>query len=138
MSLLTASDFETHIYPELRTAIDRGNTALLQEAIASAESEARGYLSRFDRVALFSKTGTERDSALVMFTKDMAVWHFIILANPNTDMELRKTRYDDALRWLRGIQRGETSPEGWPLPEPEVEASDIIVISSAPKRSTRY
>lgn len=135
--MVTPEDFNTHLYAELIDAITRNDEDILNDAIASAEGEASGYLSRFDVDTILSKTLDDRDPTLLMYLKDMAVWHFITLANPNTDMELRKTRYDDALRWLKGIQSGKIVPKGWP-PATE-EGSDIFFhVSSAPIRPTRW
>jgi phage gp36-like protein len=137
--MVTINDFNTHMYPELIDVISRENNTILNEAINAAEGEARGYLSRYDRAALFSATGTDRDSTLLMYLKDMAVWHFIVVANPNTDLEFRKERYDNALAWLKGIQAGKIVPEDWPEPtvEPAEDAS-FFVVSSRPKRDTNY
>ena len=135
--MVTALDFNTHLFAELIAAIDRNDEDILNDAIASAEGEASGYLSRFDLDVLLGALGGDRDATLLMYLKDMAVWHFITLANPNTDLEFRKTRYDDALRWLRGIQSGKIIPRNWPLASGEAEEL-FFHVSSAPKRPTRW
>jgi len=135
--MVTPLDFKTHLFAELISAIDRNDEDILNDAIASAEGEASGYLSRFDLDALLGAIDGDRDATLLMYLKDMAVWHFITLANPNTDLEFRKTRYDDALRWLRGIQSGKIVPRGWPLATGEAEEK-FFHVSSAPKRPTRW
>ena len=135
--MVTPLDFNTHLYAELIEAIDRNDEDILNDAIASAEGEAMGYLSRFDVDVLFAAMDDDRDATLLMYLKDMAVWHFITLANPNTNMELRKTRYDDAIQWLKGIQSGKIVPRGWP-PATEEGADSYFHVSSAPKRPTRW
>lgn len=135
--MVEPEDFNTHMYAELIEAIDRNDQDILNDAIASAEGEAAGYLSRFDTDVLLGAVDPDRDPTLLMYLKDMAVWHFITLANPNTDIEFRKTRYDDALRWLKGIQAGKIVPKGWPLATEDGE--DLFFhVSSAPKRPTRW
>jgi len=136
--MLLAADFKTHLYPELQTAIDRGDASLLDTAIASAEGEAKSYLSRFDITDLFGKSGSARDDTLLMFLKDLAIWHFIILANPNTDMQLRKTRYDDALSWLGKIQQGKLVPVGWLAADATTGENTYFHMTSAAKRETRF
>ena len=135
--MVTEDDFKTHLYAELINAIDRNDVGILQDAIEAAEGEAKGYLSRFDVDALFDAVEDDRDPTLLMYVKDLAVWHFITLANPNTDLEFRKTRYDDAVRWLKGIQAGKIVPQGWPSATAEGEDS-FFHVSSAPKRPTRW
>lgn len=136
--MVTPEDFNTHMYEELIDAISREDEDVLNDAIASAEGEAMGYLSRFDIDTLFSKMDDARDQTLLMRVKDMAVWHFITLANPNTDIEFRKTRYEEALTWLKGIQAGKIVPKGWPPAVTEDEESSFFHVSSAPKRPTRW
>ena len=135
--MVTPEDFNTHMYPELIDAISREDDEVLMDAIASAEGQAMGYLSRFDTDFLFGAEEGDRDPTLLMHVKDIAVWHFIALANASTDMELRKTRYDDALRWLKDIQSGKVVPK-WKLAETEQESTGAFHVSSAPKRPTRW
>ena len=125
------------MYAELIEVIDRNDEDILNDAIASAEGEAAGYLSRFDTDSLFAAIDDERDPTLLMYIKDIAAWHFINLSNAGTDLELRKTRYDDALRWLGKIQSGKVVPKGWP-PATEEGADTFFHVSSAPKRPTRW
>lgn len=135
--MVTPEDFDSVIYSELQDAISREDPDILYDAIATAESEATGYLSRYDTDTLFSLQDDERDSSLVMYICDIAAWHFIALANANIDMQLRRTRYEDALRGLKDIQSGKIVKKKWPLPIVE-EENKIFHVSSAPKRSTRW
>ena len=59
------------------------------------------------------KKASDRDSVLLMYLKDMAVWHFIPVANPNIDIEYREIRYNKAIAWLKNIQGGKIVPQGW-------------------------
>lgn len=134
--MVTPEDFNTHMYPELIDAISREDDEVLMDAIASAEGQAMGYLTRFDN-ALFAAEEGDRDPTLLMHVKDIAVWHFIALGNPSTEMQLRKTRFDDALGWLKDIQSGKIVPK-WKLAETEKESTGAFHVSSAPKRPTRW
>ncbi|AEL23856.1 phage protein Gp36 family protein [Cyclobacterium marinum] len=136
--MLLKTDFKTHIYAELIDAITRADDSIIEEAIKSAESQAKGYLSRFDIDALFSTTGTDRDSMLMMYLKDLACWHFILLGNPNIHMEVVKERYNDAIKELGKIQSGKVVPHGWPPATSPEGADTYFHVSSAPKRETRY
>lgn len=106
MSFLTTPEINTHLYGETVTAIDRSNDALLQSAIDAAIAEAKGYLSAYDIPAIFGTSGDERNPILLLYCKDIAVWHFIQLARPNVDFELRADRYEKAIKWLDKIQAG--------------------------------
>ncbi|WP_425628858.1 phage protein Gp36 family protein [Cellulophaga lytica] len=136
---ITKADFNTHIYAELITAIGRDDDTIINAAIAAAISEAKGYLSRYNVAELLSAEDAERDPVLVMYIKDIASWHFISLANANVDLELRKTRYEDAIRWLKNIQAGKVVYQDWPIPTVDNKGdNDIWQIGSQPKRETRY
>lgn len=137
--MLVKADFNTHIYTELINVIQRNDETILTAAIAAAESEAKGYLSRYDTDSLFAQDGQDRDPALLMRLKDMAAWHFITLANADIDLEVRKTRYDEAKSWLKDVQSGKVHMKDWPLPtEAEPGDNDIIKVSSRTKRDTNW
>lgn len=135
--MVTEEDFKTHLYEEIIDTIDRDDPDMLNDAIAAAEAEAIGYLSRYDTDTLFAAVDDDRDKSLVMIIKDIAVWHFIVVANPNTDMAMRRTRYEDAKSILKDIQSGKIVKKNWPLPEVEAE-SQFFHVNSAPKRPTRW
>jgi len=139
--MLLKQDLNTHIYGELQTAIHRGDETIMETAIASALAQAKAYLHRYDLDALFGATGNDRDPLLLMYLKDMAAWHFITLANANVDLELRKTRFDEALKALKEIQEGKTMPADWPVPTVpagEQDPNSLFLLKSRPKRTTNY
>lgn len=135
--MVTREDFNTHMYAEIIAAIDRNDEDILNDAIASAEGQAAGYLSNYNVDLLFAAEDDDRDPTLLMYIKDLAAWHFINLGNPSTNMELRKTRYDDALAELRRIQAGKVIMKDWPTASGE-EAESFFLVSSVKKRDTRW
>ena len=81
---------------------------MLEAAINSALVQVRGYLKgKYDIAAEFSKTGTARNSLLVTYVKDIAVWHFIYICHVNTSIEERAKRRDDAVKDLMKAQKGD-------------------------------
>lgn len=137
--MITAVDFNTHLYPELINVIGRGEASILDEAIEAAEGEAIGYLGYYDTNALFALVGDSRDKTLLMRIKDMAVWHFIAVSNAGTDLELRATRYEQALKWLRDIQSAKITMKSWPLPVVETPGkNDSWKGNSKATRNTRF
>ena len=107
------------------------------EAIATAQSEAAGYMSRYDYQTLFNQTGTNRDPILLQTIKTLAVWHFIGLANPNIDYAVWEGRYKMAVRWLEKVQDGRAVPVGWPIPAVPA-LSSLFHVKSQPKRNNNY
>jgi len=134
--MLLRSDFNTHIYSELIAAIERDDDKL-SKAISAAIKQAKGYLNRFDLDTLFGQTGSDRDEMLLMLLKDLASWHFVVIANPNIHIELIRLRYEDAKSDLEKIQKGMITPDGWPPAEP-ASSSSYFHITSQPRRNTSY
>lgn len=109
MAFITPKELETHLYKENIEAISREDGTILTAAIDAAIEEAYGYLGAYDRKRIFSTTGSRRNPLLLIFVKDIAVWHFVNLCNAGCDLELREKRYDRAVAWLRQVQKGETT-----------------------------
>ena len=134
---LTASEIYTHLYEETIAAISGDDERLLLAAISGAISEAKGYLHAYDKDAVFSETGDDRDALLLIWVKDMAVWHYINIARPAVDYEVRERRYNAAIAWLKGVQKGDIIPD-YPRPvnseTKQEENTSGIRIGSNPKR----
>jgi phage gp36-like protein len=138
---ISPDELYTHLYTETREAIsgetDPANDRNLAFALDVAISEVKGYLSRYDLDAIFSATGDARNAMLLLICKDVAVWHYINAANPNCDFQVRRTRYEDAIAWLKGVQSGDIQPD-LPLPkDPDTgdeENTTGFLIGSNPKR----
>lgn len=110
MAFLTPEELKTHLYKENIDTIAREDETLVVAAIDAATEEAYGYLGAYDRTRIFEAQGSERNALLLIFIKDIAVWHFVNLCNAGTDLQLRQDRYERAVAWLRSVQRSETKP----------------------------
>lgn len=131
------NELYTHLYPESIRAISGTDERLLLNALSTATSEVKLYLHKFDLEKLFNATGEQRNDLLLMWIKDVAVWHYINIANPNMDYEDKHRRYQYAIKSLKDIQRGDTIPD-FPLKEDangNAENSSGILIGSNPPRS---
>ncbi|MEM9338729.1 MAG: hypothetical protein AAGA66_08385 [Bacteroidota bacterium] len=138
---LQESDFNSHIYEEVRNAISRDSDTLWLKAQKAAIREAKGYLSKYNLNILFGASDDDRDEALVMRTMDLACWHFLTLSNSGTSLELFKTRYDDAIKdYFKMIQCGRLVPEGWPpaIDKQGQEKSFFTSMSSHPRRKNHF
>lgn len=124
---LNADEVYTHLYEETISSISGNDERLLLAAITGAISEAKGYLNAYDRDAIFNKAGEERDALLLIWVKDMAVWHYINIARPSVDIDLRERRYNAAIAWFKGVQKGEIVPD---LPRLVDETTDEEINAS--------
>ena len=134
---LTVDELSTHLYAENIDEITQGDETIAVAAIDTAVSEAKGYLSAYDIVAIFSATGSNRNPLLLTFLKDIAAWHLINLCNAGSDLKLRQDRYERAIAWLRGVQKGEISPD-LQKAETSDEKPGTITFGSNPKRNNHF
>lgn len=142
-AIITIADLQTHIYSENLDAISRGDDTLITRAIAAGIDEAKSYLSvKYDVAAIFADTpGGTTDQNLLNKTKDLAAWHLIKLANPNINLELFRTAYEDAIDWFTKLLKGQMNPVGWPLreddPDTDYEEGGSLQWSSNTKRNNQ-
>lgn len=143
MAYLTLQELSTHLHDEQVETITRGDNTIAEAAIDAAIAEARGYLTRFDTARIFSASGSKRNQLMLIFVKDIAVWHLINLCNAGSELPLRKDRYERAVDWLKAVQRGDVSPD-LPSKEPEGGKAEknnpigAIAYGSNPKRTQHY
>ncbi len=86
------------------------------ENIANAEAEAieeiSGYLRPvYDTAAIFAATGNNRNRLIVMYTADIALYHLTASQPQKMGSEIRKERYERAIKWLEGVQAGRIIPD---------------------------
>lgn len=136
---LTNDEMRTHLYAENIDVIQRGDETILTAVIQGALVEAKGYLTAYDLEKTFGTTGNERNPLLLIWIKDLATWHFLVLCNAGHELGLRRERYDRAIRWFEGVQAGKIDPD---LPKLEDEdgnaAAGIIKFGSNPKRGQHF
>lgn len=133
---ITTDEITTHLGAEQIEAISDGDSTMLQAAIDAAIVEAKSYLSAFDISSEFAKTYTARNPLLIIFIKDIAVWHFINICNVNTSLELRQDRYERAVAWLKSVQKGELIPDLAALPA--ADQTGTIISSSNKRRNNHF
>lgn len=108
------------------------------ENIANAEAEAMeeiaGYLRPvYDTDAVFSASADDRNRLIVMYTANIVLYHLTASQPQKMGSEIRKERYDRAIKWLEGVQAGKIIPD-LPLKEAEDGSSGFgISYHSSPK-----
>ena len=137
MAFITPEELNTHLYRENIEAISREDETVVVASIDAAVSEAKGYLSAYDTEKIFSAEGAERNALLLIFVKDIAVWHFINLCNAGTELQLRQDRYERAVAWLRQVQKGEVMPD-LPGIVTDGKPEGIYIDGSNPKRTQHF
>ncbi len=108
---------QTSLYPEVIQKITRGSEAAAEMQILSAESLVRSYMSKYDTAAIFgtadvAPTFTGGDVELIKKTvMIIASYYLVRLSNPNVQLELYRADYEDAVTWLKELQRGKVNPD---------------------------
>lgn len=83
-----------------------------ERAERMAIEEVSGYLrSRYDVEKVFSATGAERNDLVVMRTCDVALYHLSSWLPNKMGHDIRKERYELAVKWLEGVQAGKIMPD---------------------------
>lgn len=135
---LTPEDLKTHLREEHTELISRADETIITATLSGAIAEARGYLTAYDVETIFTASGEDRDPLLLIFCKDIAVYHLINLCAAGNYYERRERRYEQAIAWFKGVQRGEIVPD---LPKKSPEegtSSGPFYFSSNPKRTTHF
>lgn len=135
--MFTSKDeLKTHMNVDSIDVITESDDTLVEAAIDGAVSEAKGYLTgSFDTDAIFNATGSMRHALVLTFVKDIAVWHLIALSNYQADIAMREKRYDRAISWLKGVQKGDIVPD---LPAAPSTVTAKIIYGSNPKRNQHF
>lgn len=132
---ITKSELKTHMNVDSIDVITGGDDTLVTSAVDGAVSEAKGYLNSYDIDTIFAATGADRHALLLIFVKDIAVWHLIKLSNYQADLEFRGKCYDRAVAWLKAVQKGDVTPD---LPATTSEYTSRIAWGSNDKRVQHF
>ena len=138
----------TSLYPEIIRAITRDNTQAAELQILAAESLTRSYMSKYDCDAIFGtvdKEPTYKGAALELIKKVIKIiasYYLVRLATPNVDLELFRLDYQDALDWLKDLQKGDVAPDLPYKPDdpntPNDESGDSVAWTSNIKRNNHF
>ena len=109
---ITEEDYKVVIGDTALKVISQTDEANRNNAEAEAQEEISGYLRpKYDCEAIFSAEGNERSRQIVMYTCDIALYHMVSAMPQKMGSEIRKERYDRAIKWLEGVQAGKIIPD---------------------------
>lgn len=116
MTFLTKDDFKAVCDPQTLDVIDQADEQNRERAIGYAMEEVASYLrSRYDVNRAFAKEGGNRNAQLVMILCDVALYHLVSWLPKRIGFEIRETRYNNAISWLKDVQSGKATPDLDPL-----------------------
>lgn len=134
MAFILQTDFDEAIKDNILDDIVESDTTLIDKAIAESINYMKGYLNnRYDVVAIFAATGTNRDETILTHGINIALYRLHRLINPRKIPAFRKEAYDDAKEWFKDVNEGIINPPN--LPKPITGEKDYILYASNPKRT---
>lgn len=116
MIFLTDSDLQTIIKDNHLIQVLDDDLEAKNEAEEMAIAEIRDYLSgSYNTAAIFNATGTARHKSIIRITIDIMLYHLHARIDPIAMPEIRRLRYEDAIKWLRDVRDGKMNVEGLPF-----------------------
>lgn len=110
---LDKDDYKVVIGEAAFKTISQADPCIVAAAQMEAVEEVASYLRPvFDTEKIFNPPCLlERNRLLVMYTADIALYHLSASLPQKMGADIRKERYDRAIRWLEGIQAGRIVPD---------------------------
>ncbi len=137
---ITPEDYGASIHQEILDALTRSDQSIVEICEDRAVAEMRGYIAaRYDCDRVFSAEGGERNQHVLMRALDIAIYHIFSIHTPRNMSQIRVDRYERAVEWLKGVQKGIIAVDGLPMVEEERRsAASQYQIRSNPKRQNRF
>lgn len=109
---ITDEDYKVVIGDQALKVVSQVSAENRANAEKEAIEEVSSYLRpKYDTEAVFSAAGEQRNKLIVMYTCDCALYHMTSSAPQKMGMEIRKERYERAIKWLEGVQAGKIMPD---------------------------
>lgn len=135
MAFINDNDYRVVIGETALKVISQVSEEVRNAAERQAQAEIAGYLNpKYDTDKIFYSDGDmgDRQPLIVMYTCDIALYHMSASLPGKMGTEIRKERYERAIKWLEGVANGKIVPTGLPL------ATVITSAGERPIGSTRY
>lgn len=120
MAFINDNDYQVVIGETALKVISQVSIEVRSTAELQAQAEIAGYLNpKYDTEKIFNTQGYMGDEPphplIVMYTCDIALYHMSASLPAKMGSEIRKERYERAIKWLEGVASGKIVPTGLPL-----------------------
>jgi len=128
---ITDDDYSVLVRTEIKNILlENYSETKIKAAEQMGISQVKNYLSgKYDVEKIFSKTGDERNSHIVMIVLDCSLYH-LYTPIPRKMPDIRAQRYQDAIDWLKLAAKGENTADLPPLTDDSGNSMIGIKISS--------
>lgn len=142
---ITDEDYKVVIGDSALKVVSQTSEQNRANAEAQAQEEISSYLRpTYDCEKIFatspplegSGVADSRNRLIVMYTCDIALYHMVSAMPQKLGSEVRKERYERAIKWLEGVQAGKIIPD-LPLAtddDGETISAGLILTSQKPLR----
>lgn len=131
---VTDDDYGVVIGDDALKVISRTSAKNRENAEIEAIEEISSYLRPvYDCSAIFSSEGDSRKRLIVMYTADIALYNMVASQPQRMGIEIRKERYDRAIKWLKGVQSGDIVPDLPKMEDSDNPPSNTIIYHSEQK-----
>ncbi len=120
MAFINDNDYQVVIGETALKVISQVSAEVRSAAELQAQAEIAGYLNpKYDTEKIFNTQEYMGDEPphplIVMYTADIALYHMSASLPGKMGSEIRKERYERAIKWLEGVASGKIVPTGLPL-----------------------
>lgn len=123
---VTENDYKTVTGDGALSTLSQTSEENRSNAELEAVEEISSYLRpKYDVKAIFGATGEARNRLIVMYVCDIALYHMSASMPQRLGAEIRRERYDAAIRKLEGIQSGKIVPDLPAATESEADPSTL-------------
>lgn len=129
---ITDEDYKVVIGESALKVVSQASQEVRDNAEMEACEEIAGYLRpKYDTGAIFTAEAGSRNRLVVMYAADIALYHMVAALPQKMGSEIRKERYERAIKWLEGVQAGRIIPD-LPLATDEEGAptGDLLLFGS--------
>lgn len=143
-TFIQLSDYDSTVHRDILDSLLRGdvadNESIIEDCEMQAIAEMKSYLNKsYDVEKIFTAEGKARHPLILMYAKDIAVYHLFCIHNPIKMSQIRKDRYERAVEWLKGVASGMLTVDGAPrLPEDEAAENSPWQIENNEFRTTHF
>ena len=129
---ITEDDYRVVIGENALKVVSQASQDTRDKAEQEACEEIAGYLrTRYDSEAVFAARGDARNRMVVMVATDIALYHMAASQPQKLGSEIRKERYERAVKWLEGVQAGKIIPDlPTPADEDSTPTSSLLIYGS--------
>ena len=108
---VTDEDYRVVIGEAALKVVSQTSDEIRANAEREAMEEIAGYLRPvYDTETAFKAEGDNRNRLIVMYACDIALYHMTAAMPQKMGSEIRKERYERAIKWLEGVQAGKIIP----------------------------